>query len=88
VVVVEGLSRLRSVSMIGIVLRVRLTSGDYTDVTYDEPDADDEKEVIEHVLSRFADDAGMLRCRHGERLMVIYARGVAAVEVAPRGAIL
>lgn len=87
-VAVKGLSRLKSVSMAGIVLRVRLTSGDHTDVTYDEPDTDDENEVIEHALSRLADDTGMLRCRHGERLMVIYARGVAAVEVAPRGAIL
>lgn len=74
--------------MAQVVLRVRLTSGDQTDVTYDEPDANDDNEVIEHVLSSLADDAGMLRCRHGERLMVIYARGVAAVEVAPRGAIL
>lgn len=74
--------------MVEIVLRVRLTSGDHTDVTYDDPDADDENEVIEHVLSSLAGDSGMLRCRHGERLMVIYARGVAAIEVAPRGAIL
>lgn len=85
---VVGLSRLGSLSMVEIVLRVRLSSGDQTDVTYDAPDADDENEVIEHVLSSLADDAGMLRCRRGERLMVIYARGVAAVEVAPRGAIL
>jgi hypothetical protein len=32
--------------------------------------------------------SGVLRCRHGERLVVLYARGVAAVEVAPRGAVL
>ena len=32
------------------MLRVRLTSGDHTDVTCEEPDADDENEVIEHVL--------------------------------------
>jgi hypothetical protein len=74
--------------MAGVVLRVRLTSGDRIDVRYREPDADDENEVVEHVLSRLADNAGMLRCSHGDRLMVIYARGVAAVEVAPRGAIL
>ncbi len=71
-----------------IVLRVRLTSGDRTDVTYEEPDANDENEAIEHALSRLADNGGMLRCKHGDRLMVIYARGVAAVEVAPRGAVL
>ena len=74
--------------MAAIVLRVRLTSGNHTDVTYDEPDADDENEVIERALSSLADNNGMLRCRHGDRLMVIYARGVAAVEVAPRGAVL
>jgi hypothetical protein len=74
--------------MAAIVLRVRLTSGDHIDVTYREPDADDENEVVEHVLSSLADDAGMLRCSHGDRLMAIYARGVAAVEVAPRGAVL
>jgi len=30
----------------------------------------------------------VLRSRHGDRLMVLYGRGVAAVEVAPRGAIV
>jgi len=30
----------------------------------------------------------VLRSVHGGRLMVIYARGVAAIEVAPRGAVL
>jgi hypothetical protein len=30
----------------------------------------------------------VLRCRHGQRLVVLYAWGVAAVEVAPRGAVL
>lgn len=74
--------------MAGIVLRVRHTSGNHTDVTYEEPDTDDENGVIEHALSSLADNSGMLRCRHGDRLMVIYARGVAAVEVAPRGAVL
>jgi len=74
--------------MAEIVLRVRLTSGDHIDVTYEEPEAADENEVIEHALSTLADHAGVLRCTHGERLTVLYARGVAAVEVAPRGAIL
>ena len=73
--------------MAEIVLRLRLTSGDRTDVTYDEPDAD-EDEIIEHALTSLADNSGMLRCKHGGRLMVIYARGVAAVEVSPRGAVL
>jgi hypothetical protein len=74
--------------MAGIVLRVRHMSGNHTDVTYEESDAVDESEVVDHALSNLADDSGMLRCRHGDRLMVIYARGVAAVEVAPRGAVL
>jgi hypothetical protein len=74
--------------MATIVLRVRLTSGDHVDVTYEEPGLVEEDEVIDHVLSTLADDAGLLRCRHGDRLMALYARGVAAVEVAPRGAVL
>lgn len=71
-----------------IVLRVRLMSGDRMDVAYQELDANDENEVIEHALYSLADNGGMLRCKHGDRLMVIFARGVAAVEVAPRGAVL
>jgi hypothetical protein len=74
--------------MVGIVLRVRLTSGDHLDVAYEESDAVGDDEVIEHAVSTLADNAGMLRCRHGDRLMVLYARGVSAVEVAPRGAVL
>ena len=74
--------------MVHIVLRVRLTSGDQVDVVYDEPDATDEKIVVERLVSTLADERAFLRCRHGDRLMVLYARGVAAVEVAPRGAVL
>ena len=74
--------------MEGIVLRVRLTSGDTMDVTYEDPDAGSEAEVIEHVVATLSEDAGVLRCKHGHRLLVLYARGVAAVEVAPRGAVL
>lgn len=74
--------------MEGIVLRVRLISGDSMDVTYEKPDADDEAEVIEHVVATLSDDSGVLRCRHGQRLVVLYGRGVSAVEVAPRGAVL
>jgi hypothetical protein len=74
--------------MASIVLRVRLTSGDHLDVRYEEAEAIDEDSVIEHVVSALAQHAGVLRCRHGDRLMVLYARGVAAIEVAPRGAVL
>jgi hypothetical protein len=41
-----------------------------------------------HLVSALSEPSGVLRCRHGERLEVLYARGVAAVEVAPRGAVL
>ena len=74
--------------MQGIVLRVRLISGDNLDVTYEEANASSEDEVVDHVVTTLAGDAGVLRCRHGDRLLVLYARGVAAVEVAPRGAVL
>jgi hypothetical protein len=30
----------------------------------------------------------VLRCKHGDRLVVLYGRGVAAIEVAPRGAVV
>ena len=58
------------------------------DVTYEERDVSSEDEVIDHVVSTLAEDSGVLRCRHGDRLLLLYARGVAAVEVAPRGAVL
>ena len=74
--------------MEGLVLRVRLISGDSMDVTYEERDAGSEDEVIDHVVAALSEDSGVLRCRHGDRLLVLYARGVAAVEVAPRGAVL
>jgi hypothetical protein len=74
--------------MAAIVLRVRLISGDNLDLTYEEPGAGSEDEVIDHVVATLAEDTGVLRCRHGDRLLVLYARGVSAVEVAPRGAVL
>ena len=74
--------------MIEIVLRVRLTGGEHIDITYKEPDTDNVDEVIEHVVSTLAKDSGVLRTRHGNRLVALYGRGVAALEVAPRGAVL
>jgi hypothetical protein len=74
--------------MEAIVLRVRLMSGDSVDVTYEDLDAASEGEVVDSVVSVLSEASGVLRCRHGERLVVLYARGVAAVEVAPRGAVL
>jgi hypothetical protein len=70
------------------VLRVRLIGGDRIDITYAEPDVSDEDELIEHVILTLAEDSGVLRSRHGDRLVVLYGRGVAAIEVAPRGAVL
>jgi hypothetical protein len=74
--------------MAEVVLRIRLTGGDHMDVRYEETDTLDAAEVAEHALAVLANDTGMLRTRHGDRLVVIYGRGVAAVEVTPRGAIL
>jgi hypothetical protein len=71
-----------------IVLRVRLISGANLDVTYEDGDARSEDEIIDRVVSTLSDPSGVLRCRHGERLVVLYARGVASVEVEPRGAVL
>jgi hypothetical protein len=71
-----------------IVLRVRLMAGDRMDVTYERPDAETEEELVELAISTLAEDSGVLRCLHGDRLVVLYGRGVAAIEVAPRGAVV
>jgi hypothetical protein len=73
--------------MAELVLRVRLVSGDRMDVIWGDPDST-EAEAVEHVIAILADPAGVLRSRHGGRLVVLYSRGVAALEVAPRGAVL
>ncbi|MEH1101879.1 hypothetical protein [Micromonospora sp. CPCC 205561] len=70
------------------VLRVRLIGGERMDITYDRPDVSDEDELVDHVISTLAQDSGVLRTKHGDRLVVLYGRGVAAIEVAPRGAVL
>jgi hypothetical protein len=74
--------------MATVVLRVRLIGGQHIDVTYEEPDTSDVAEVMEHVITTLAGDSGVLRTRHGDRLVALYSRGVVAVEQAPRGAIL
>jgi hypothetical protein len=73
--------------MAEIVLRIRLLGGERLDVTYAE-DGGAPDEIVEHVVSILARDTGALRCRHGDRLIVLYGRGVASFEVAPRGAVL
>jgi hypothetical protein len=70
------------------VMRVRLLGGDRMDLTYDEPDVVDEADLVEQIISTLAEDSGVLRARHGDRLVVLYGRGVAAIEVSPRGAVL
>jgi hypothetical protein len=70
------------------VLRIRLIGGDRMDITYDEPDVSDEDQLVEHIISTLAEDSGVLRSKHGDRLVAFYGRGVAAIEVAPRGAVL
>lgn len=74
--------------MAEIVLRARLTSGDHFDVIYREPEMADPTQVIEQAISTLAKDSGVLRTRHGDRLVALYGRGVAALEIAPRGAVL
>lgn len=74
--------------MATIVLRVRLISGEHTDLTYEDPDQADEDAMVEHVIEVLRKESGVLRCRHGDRLVALYARGVASVEVSPLGAIL
>ena len=74
--------------MAGIVLRVRLIGGDQLDVSYEDPDTPDEDKVAEHVVSALAADSGLVRVHHGDRLVVLFGRGGAAIEVAPRGAVL
>jgi hypothetical protein len=81
-------ARSRLTTMASIVLRVRLIAGDRIDVTYDEPGVVDADEVLQHVLTTLADDSGMIRTRHGDRQVILFGRGVAAIEVAPRGAVL
>jgi hypothetical protein len=71
-----------------IVLRVRLVDGVHLDVTYEEPGAVDVDEVVEHAIATLSKASGVLRSRHGDRLIVLFSRGVAALEVAPRGPVL
>ncbi len=73
--------------MATIVLRVRLVGGERMDVTFEGPDRVDEAAVIDHVVDVLSRDAGVLRCQHGDRLMVLFSRGIAAIEIAPRGAV-
>ena len=77
-----------SPASVEIVLRVRLVGGDRLDVTYEDAEAVDRDAAAEHAIAALARDTGALRTRHGDRLVVLYGRGVAALEVAPRGAVV
>ena len=74
--------------MAKIVLRVRLIGGEHTDLIYEDPDQVDEDAMIEQAIDALREDSGVLRCRHGDRLVALFSRGVASIEVSPRGAIL
>jgi hypothetical protein len=74
--------------MVQLALRVRLVGGDRMDVTFEASERVNEEQIVDHVVSTLAQDGGVLRTRHGDRLVVLYGRGVAAIEVAPRGAIV
>ena len=73
--------------MAEIVLRVRLIGGEQLDVTYEETGVSTD-EMVERVIHTLADQNGVLRCTHGDRLIVLYGRGVGTVEVAPRGPVI
>lgn len=74
--------------MAKIVLRVRLIGGEHTDLIYEDPEQVDEDAMVEQAIEVLREDAGVLRCRHGDRLVALFSRGVVSIEVSPRGAIL
>lgn len=74
--------------MASIVLRVRLMAGDRIDVTYEEPDTPTTSAVLENAITELREPSGMIRAKHGDRVVVIYGRAVATIEMEPRGAVL
>jgi hypothetical protein len=74
--------------MVSVVLRVRLMTGDRLDVTYDDASAAGAADAVQTVVRTLADDAGTIWARHGDRTVVLYGRGIAAIEVEPLGAVL
>lgn len=74
--------------MATIVLRLRLIGGGQLDVSYEDPDSETDLELLDQVTATLAEDSGVLRCRHGDRVVVVYGRGIAGFEVSPRGAVL
>lgn len=74
--------------MAQVVLRIRLIGGNHVDVSYEDAEASDVDAATERAAAILAADSGMLRTRHGDRLVVVYGRGVAAIEVQPLGPVL
>jgi hypothetical protein len=74
--------------MAAIVLRVRLISGDHLDVVYEDPDVNNDADVLHNAIESLQSDTGLLQCTHADRQLILYGRGVAALEVAPLGAVL
>jgi len=62
--------------MAEIVLRVWLIGGDRMDVTYDEPQALEPAQVIEHVIATLTEYLGAIRTGHGDRLVVLRPGGL------------
>lgn len=44
--------------------------------------------MVNQVIEALREESAVLRCRHGDRLVALYSRGVASIEVSPRGAVL
>ena len=58
------------------------------DVSYEDAQTDSDSDLLDYVTATLAQDSGVLLSRHGDRLQVIFGRGVAGLEVSPRGAVL
>ena len=71
--------------MATIQLRVRLVGGDHVDVTFEGPKPIGEEQVADHVITMLSQDSGVIRAKQGEQLVVLYGRGVAAIELGPSG---
>ena len=74
--------------MTKVVLRVRLVGGERLDITYEGPETASEDDIVEHIITTLSRDSGLIRAVHSDRLLVLFGRGVAAIEVAPLGAVL
>ena len=74
--------------MAKVALRILLLSGKQLDVVYDEPGTPSAADVGAHAAGLLGREDAVLWAEHGDRTVAVFARGVAAVEVDPRGAVL